>query len=309
MKKTLQAASLLASVLLSATVHAADAPQELNLGILGGQTATQQIGDNQCVKTFLDDKLGVDTQLRNSSDYAGVIQGLLSDKVDLVLNMSPSSYASVYIENPDAVDLVGVTANDSDNAKGYYSVVVVKADSPYQKLEDLKGKTFGFADPNSTSGYLIPDHAFQQQFGGNMDDRYDHFFSDVTFSGGHEQDILGVLNDQFDGAVTWASMVGNREDGYSAGAFRRLKELDHPDLMDNVRIIWQSNLIPNGPLLVRHDLPEDFKNRLVATVHDLDKNDHDCFAKATGGKYHIESTSIDEYRDIIDMKRELTSRR
>lgn len=309
MKKVLQAASVLAGAILTIHAYAADAPSVLNLGILGGQTATQQIGNNQCVKTFLDDKLGVDTKLRNSSDYAGVIQGLLSDKVDLVLNMSPSSYASVYIEDPDAVDLVGVTTNDSDNAKGYYSVVLVKADSPYQKLEDLKGKTFGFADPNSTSGYLIPNHAFQQKFGGSMDDNYDNFFSDVTFSGGHEQDILGVLNDQFAGAVTWTSMVGNREDGYSAGAFRLLKEADHPDLMDNVRIIWQSNLIPNGPILVRHDLPEDFKGRLVAAVHELDKSDHDCFVKATGGQYHIESTSIDEYQDIIDMKRELTSRR
>jgi TRAP-type uncharacterized transport system substrate-binding protein len=35
-------------------------------------------------------------------------------------------------------------------------VVIVKADSPYKTLDDLKGKAFGFADPDSTSGYLIP---------------------------------------------------------------------------------------------------------------------------------------------------------
>ncbi len=68
---------------------AAAQPKELNLGILGGQNATQQIGDNQCVKTFLDKELNVDTKLRNSSDYSGVIQGLLGGKVDVVLSMSP----------------------------------------------------------------------------------------------------------------------------------------------------------------------------------------------------------------------------
>ncbi len=73
---------------------AAAQPKELNLGILGGQNATQQIGDNQCVKAFLDKELNVDTKLRNSSDYSGVIQGLLGGKVDVVLSMSPSSYAS-----------------------------------------------------------------------------------------------------------------------------------------------------------------------------------------------------------------------
>ncbi|WP_110676796.1 MULTISPECIES: phosphonate ABC transporter substrate-binding protein [Salinicola] len=309
MKKTLKAATLLLGTLLAFQASAESAPKVLNLGILGGQSATQQIGNNQCVKTFLDDKLGVDTKLRNASDYEGVIQGLLSDKIDLVINMSPSSYASVYIENPKAVDLVGITANDSDDAKGYYSVVLVKSDSPYQTLEDLKGKTFGFADPNSTSGFLIPNHTFQKKFGGSMDNDYDGFFSNVTFSGGHEQDILGVLNDQFAGAVTWSSMVGDREEGYSAGAFRRLVQLDHPDLMDKVRIIWQSKLIPNGPILVRHDLPDDFKKRLVAALHELDKNDHDCFVKAAGGKLHIVPASVSDYQDIIDMKRELLDHR
>ncbi|MDU6390655.1 MAG: phosphonate ABC transporter substrate-binding protein, partial [Pantoea sp.] len=81
MKLTLLA--LLTSV-ITLGVNAADAPKELNLGILGGQNATQQIGDNQCVKDFFDKELKVDTKLRNSSDYAGVIQGLLGGKIDMV---------------------------------------------------------------------------------------------------------------------------------------------------------------------------------------------------------------------------------
>ena len=87
----------MAGAMMVFNAAAADAPKELNLGILGGQNATQQIGDNQCVKQFLDKELNVDTKLRNSSDYSGVIQGLLGGKIDLVLSMSPSSFASVYI--------------------------------------------------------------------------------------------------------------------------------------------------------------------------------------------------------------------
>ena len=87
----------MAGAMMVFNAAAADAPKELNLGILGGQNATQQIGDNQCVKQFPDKELNVDTKLRNSSDYSGVIQGLLGGKIDLVLSMSPSSFASVYI--------------------------------------------------------------------------------------------------------------------------------------------------------------------------------------------------------------------
>lgn len=64
----------MAGAMMVFNAAAADAPKELNLGILGGQNATQQIGDNQCVKQFLDKELNVDTKLRNSSDYSGVIR-------------------------------------------------------------------------------------------------------------------------------------------------------------------------------------------------------------------------------------------
>ncbi len=207
MKKYMTGAVRLSAMvagMMMAWQAAAAQPKELNLGILGGQNATQQIGDNQCVKAFLDKELNVDTKLRNSSDYSGVIQGLLGGKVDVVLSMSPSSYASVYLNNPKAVDIVGIAVDDKDQSRGYHSVVIVKADSPYKTLDDLKGKAFGFADPDSTSGYLIPNHAFKEKFGGNADNKYNNTFSSVTFSGGHEQDILGVLNGQFAGAVTWA---------------------------------------------------------------------------------------------------------
>jgi len=295
----------LLTIAMAFGANAADAPKELNLGILGGQNATQQIGDNQCVKDFFDKELQVDTKLRNSSDYSGVIQGLLGNKIDLVLSMSPASFASVYLQNPKAVDVVGIVVDDKDGSQGYHSVVIVKADSPYQKLEDLKGKSFGMADPDSTSGFLMPNQAFKKEFGGTVDDKYNDTFSSVTFSGGHEQDILGVLNGQFEGAVTWTSLIGDRETGYTSGAFGRLIRMDHPDLMKQIRIIWQSPLIPNGPILVSNNLPADFKAKVVATIKKLDKEDHGCFVKAVGGAQHIGPATVADYQNIIDMKRDL----
>lgn len=304
MKKTVLAAVV--GCVMVASVAQAAAPKELNLGILGGQNATQQIGDNQCVKEFFDKELGVDTKLRNSSDYSGVIQGLLGGKVDMVLSMSPSSFASVYINDPNAVDVIGIAVDDTDKSRGYHSVVVVKADSPYKKLEDLKGKSFGMADPDSTSGFLIPNQTFQKQFGGSVDDKYNGFFSSVTFSGGHEQDVLGVLNGQFEGAVTWASMIGDYDTGFTSGAFTRMIRMGQPDLMKKIRIIWESPLIPNGPILVSNKLPADFKPKLVAAIHKLDKENHSCFIKAMGGTQHIGPATVEDYKNIIDLKRELT---
>lgn len=307
MKKIILTAAM--ATVFAANVSAADAPKELNLGILGGQNATQQIGDNQCVKEFFDKELNVETKLRNSSDYSGVIQGLLGGKVDMVLSMSPSSYASVYINDPKAVDVVGIVVDDADKSRGYHSVVVVKADSPYKTLADLKGKSFGMADPDSTSGFLIPNQSFKKEFGGSVDDKYNGHFSSVTFSGGHEQDVLGVLNGQFDGAVTWASMIGDYNTGYTSGAFTRMIRAGQPDLMKKIRIIWQSPLIPNGPILVSNKLPADFKAQLITAIKKLDKEQHSCFVKAVGGAQHIGPATVADYQAIIDMKRELTKAR
>lgn len=307
MKKIILTAAV--ATVFAANVSAADAPKELYLGILGGQNATQQIGDNQCVKAFFDKELNVDTKLRNSSDYSGVIQGLLGGKVDMVLSMSPSSYASVYINDPKAVDVVGIVVDDADKSRGYHSVVVVKADSPYKTLADLKGKSFGMADPDSTSGFLIPNQSFKKDFGGSVDDKYNGHFSSVTFSGGHEQDVLGVLNGQFDGAVTWASMIGDYNTGYTSGAFTRMIRAGQPDLMKKIRIIWQSPLIPNGPILVSNKLPADFKAKLITAIKKLDKEQHSCFVKAVGGAQHIGPATVADYQAIIDMKRELTKAR
>jgi phosphate/phosphite/phosphonate ABC transporter binding protein len=53
------------------------------------------------------------------------------------------------------IDAFGIDVN-ADGSKGYYSVFYVKKDSPYQKIEDLKGKPVAFVDPNSTSGNNVP---------------------------------------------------------------------------------------------------------------------------------------------------------
>lgn len=66
---------------------------------------------------ILDKELNVKTNLHNASDYSGVIQGVLGGKIDLVLSMSPSSFASIYIKDPNAVELVGIAIDDTDKSR------------------------------------------------------------------------------------------------------------------------------------------------------------------------------------------------
>ena len=98
--------------------------------------------------------LGVPTKLFAPADYNGVIEGLLGGNLDMAW-LGASGYAKVYMSDPEAVEPVLVKVN-VDGSYGYHSIGFARADSGIASLDDMKGKTFGFGDPNSTSGYLIP---------------------------------------------------------------------------------------------------------------------------------------------------------
>ena len=73
-----------------------------------------------------------------------------------IAELGASGYAKIYLENPDAVEPI-LTTVQTDGSTGYYSIMVARKDySGIKTLADAKGKKLGFADPDSTSGYLVP---------------------------------------------------------------------------------------------------------------------------------------------------------
>ena len=69
--------------------------------------------------------------------------------------MGASGYAAAWVETKGGVEPLVVPTNH-DGTIGYYAVAFVRADSPYKSLDDLKGKTWAWVEPNSSSGYLFP---------------------------------------------------------------------------------------------------------------------------------------------------------
>ena len=160
---------------------------------------------------------------------------------------------------------------------GYYSVMVALADSGINELEDMKGKNLGFADPNSTSGYLIPSIELVDQVGD-----LDNFFASAEFQGGHENGVLAVLNGDVDAAVTWVSGVGAWEEGYTSGNLRKMVDKGILN-MDDIRQIWSSNLIPNGPIVMKKSLPQEAKDTLVGMKQWILENDPECNENIAAG--------------------------
>ena len=296
MKKLIAA---LAATTALATPVLADEISEFRIGILGGENAQDRLNNNECLREYTEEALGVETKLFAPADYDGVIQGLLGGTIDMAW-LGASGYAKTYLSDPEAVEPVLVKVN-LDGGYGYYSIGFARKDSGITSLEDMKGKTFGFGDPNSTSGYLIPSIEIPAATGSSMESG--DYFGEVKFTGGHEQTIVAVNNGDVDGGVTWADGLGDWEDGFNSGALRRAVDAGLVDMNDMV-MIWQSKPIPEGPVVLRTALPADVKEKMTALMAGLAEKDRECFyGVAAGEAKAFEPISHEAYEVIIEARK------
>jgi len=231
--------------------------QTLRIGLSGGENQGDRLGRYEDYRKLIEDTYEVPVKLFPAADYAGIIQAFGASQIEMSF-VGAAAYASAWIETKGNVEPL-IVAREADGSVSYISVMVVRADSGISKLEDMKGKSLAFADPNSTSGYLIPNFELKQ---GGIDTASGKYFSRIGFGGGHEQAVVAVLQKQYDAACTWASGQGEESEGFSRG---NLHEMYAKKLVKagDLRIIWKSRPILNGPLTVRKDLPDDFKKDMT----------------------------------------------
>jgi phosphonate transport system substrate-binding protein len=235
---------------------------------------------------YLSKELGVKVTLRIANDYAAVIEGQRAGNIQI------ASYGSASFAR---ARLTGVKtdafANDinADGSTGYYSVFFVKANSSYQKVEDLKGKNLGLVDPNSTSGNNVP--RFELNKMGIAD--ADGYFGKVVFTGSHENAVLALAQGTVDVAANqWTS----DDDSTLAQMLHKgmLKNADgSPMKKDDFRIIHKSAPIINGPYAYSSDLPDDLKDGIAKAFFDAPAKDKAAFDRLSDGQkkgFHAATT-------------------
>ncbi len=296
--KTIVAAALMITALGSMAHAEAHGITEFRIGLLGGENAQDRLTSNECLRAYAEEALGVPVRLFAPADYNGVMQGLLGGTIDMAW-LGASSYAGVFVQDPEAVTPVLVKAN-LDGSYTYHSIGIARKDSGYTSMADLKDHVLGFGDPNSTSGFLIPSVELPEEGYSVTPGEY---FTDVVFTGGHEQTIVAVNNGDIDGGVTWADGLGNWEDGYNSGALRKAVDAGLVDMNDLVQI-WISKPIPEGPVVVRNALPEEVKTIMIDLVQGLHEKDADCaYGVAAGDTAGFVPIDASFYDTIVAVRR------
>ena len=243
---------------------------------------------------YLSKELGIKVNLRIANDYAAVIEGQRAGNIQLAY-YGPASFARARLTGVKT-DAFAIDVN-SDGAKGYYSVFYVLAKSPYQKLEDLKGKNLGLVDPNSTSGNNMPRFKINQ-----MGIDPETFFSQVVFTGSHENAVLALAQGTVDVAANW----WNADDDSNLTRMLNknlVKSSDGTPLKkEDFRIIVKSDLIINPPYAYLSDLPDDMKAAIKQSFLDAAQKDGEAFKKLSDGKNRPwQPATNEDYNKTIEL--------
>ncbi len=236
--------TLIAAAALSTQAHAEEA-KPLNFGIISTESSTNLKSVWQPVIDDLSRAIGVPVKPFFASDYAGIIEGMRFNKVQLGWFGNKSAIEAV----DRAKGEVFASVIDKDGNPGYWSLLIVNKDSNLKTLDDVlksPGKlSYGAGDPNSTSGTAVP--GYYLWAANKIEPKT--FFKTMR-SSNHETNLLSVINKQVDVAVN------NTE------ALERYRLNTGKDANDSVRVLWKSPLIPADPLVMRSDLPADLKGRI-----------------------------------------------
>lgn len=217
---------------------------------------------------YLSKELGVKVTLRVANDYAAVIEGQRNGSIHIA-GYGPASYARAIVTGVK-VEPFATTVN-ADGTIGYYSVFYVRADSPYKTIDDLKGKNLGLVDPNSTSGNNVPRFALN-----NMKINPETHFGRVTYAGSHENAVIALQQKTVDVAANW----WNSDDDSNLSRMAR-KGLAK---VEDYRVVFKSDLIPNSPYAYLSSLPPDLKAAISKTFEEAPTKAKAAFDKLSDGK-------------------------
>jgi phosphonate transport system substrate-binding protein len=248
----------------------------LKMGLIPADDAEEMLRNYEPIQEYLSKELGIPVEIQVTSDYTAAIEAMRAKHIDMAW-FGPFSY--IIAHNVAGAEAIVNGVKESTGSATYKSVIVANKDSGIKTLEDLKGKSFAFVDPASTSGNLIPRKMLIEN---GIDP--DNDFSTSYYAGTHNAMMYAVANGKVDVGATGDNV------------YERMVKEGEIDSEKNI-IIHESEPIPGSPIVVRGDLPKILKLRIQLA---LIKMDQQTIHKVSGwgGISHYKIVKDSDY-DVI----------
>ena len=198
---------------------------------------------------YLARETGMKVEFTPVTDYAAVVESLATRKLDLAW-LGGFTFVQTKLRTNGTANPIVQRAEDEK----FLSRFIVPLDSPARTLADIKGKSFAFGSPSSTSGHLMPRY-FLLQAGINPDKD----LKNVAFSGAHDATVAFVAGGKAEAGVLNASV------------WDKLVETKNPNAL-KVRVLATTPPYYDYNWTVRGDLDPALVKKLTAAFLKLDPN-------------------------------------
>jgi phosphonate transport system substrate-binding protein len=230
--------------------NAADCPNDgvVRFGVEPYDTAPKLIPIYDHIGKLISEKLGCEVKVFVTTNYNAEIEAMRSDKLEIG-EFGPLGYVLAHqVAKAQAVAAFGKPDGKPDT---YWASLVTYPSSGIKTVQDIKGHSFAFSDPTSTSGHLFPAYGLRKA---GIDPDKD---IRAIYAGSHTSSFEALYNKKVDAGEL------NSEQLESATQRGHYKEGD-------LVFLWKSDPIPTDPIAVRGNLPEGFKKRLTEVLQNLD---------------------------------------
>ena len=190
----------------------------------------------QEVAELLKKETGLYFKTSVATSYAAVIEAMGAGKVDIGWLATFS-----YVLAKEKYDVELLLVVQRFGSPFYRGQIMVRTNSGIDSLKDLKGKSFAFVDPASTSGHLYPKSLLLSK---GLDPK--NFFGKTVFAGSHNAVVFSIYKGEVDGGAAY--------DGSRAAVAK-----SYPDIFEKIKVIAYTKEIPNDTVSVRKELPENLK--------------------------------------------------
>jgi phosphonate transport system substrate-binding protein len=258
----------------AATGNAKISLKTLRFGAIPAENATTAFDQTKPLADALSQQLGIPVEVTVGNSYTAVIEALQAGQIDVVW-FGPFSYVLAHDKYNAEVFAMQLTSSGADH---YYSYIVTTPKTGIKTLADLKGHSFSFVDPASTSGNLIPRYNLLKA---GIDPDKD---LQATFAGSHDVSVLGVVSGKTDAGAVASDVFDNL---VSSG------KLDP----NAVTIINKSDAIPESPIAYRKELSDNDKT-LIKNAFLAIKDPAVLKASSIGGFIPIQDSTYDLLRNV-----------
>jgi len=222
----------------------------IRFGLIPSEEAHKLLTDSKPFIDVFEAKIGIPIKPFVAMDYAAVVEALRTNQLEVAF-LGPASYVLAKDKVKCPIEAVARGVMEITGKSSYRSFIITQQNSSIISLRDLKGKSFGFVDPSSTSGNFVPRYLFGEN---GIDPERD--FTAVYFTGTHQASLIAVKEKKIDAAAV-------AEEVYTLAIKKgHFKQSDF-------RVIFKSDPIPGSPFVIRTNLPTELQVKLRSALLEI----------------------------------------